>query len=64
MYQLHNTDQIAYIIHERRQEAAARQLAAGTGRQTGDAGRGLGPALQRIAALTRIGHLRARPARG
>ena len=63
MYQHHNTDQIAFIIQDRRREAAARQLAAPRPDDAGAGGR-IRPALQRLVALSRFGHLRARPARG
>ena len=63
MYQLHTTDQVAFIIQERRQEAAANQLVAGS-RPARAPRFQVGPALHRFAALTRLDHLRVRPARG
>ena len=63
MYQLHNTDQIALVLRERRREAAANQLVARSRPPRGPRFHGR-PALHRLAALTRLDHLRVRPARG
>ncbi len=68
MYQLHTTDQIAFVIQERRREAAANQLVARAREARPRSGRAprfaLGPALHHFAALTRLDHLHVRPARG
>jgi hypothetical protein len=63
MDQQRTTDQIAFVIQERRREGAANQLVA-RNRPARDSRFPVGPALHRLAAMTRLDHLRARPARG
>ena len=63
MYQLHTTDQVAFIIQERRQEAAANQLVA-RNRPASAPRVQVAPALHRLASLARLDHLRVRPVRG
>jgi hypothetical protein len=63
MYQLHTTDQIAFVIRERRREGAANQLVARS-RPARDPRFHVGLALHRLASLTRLDHLRVRSARG
>jgi hypothetical protein len=63
MYPLHTADQIAFVIQERRREAAANQLVA-RNRPAGSLRVQMGRTLHRLASLTRLDHLRVRPARG
>jgi hypothetical protein len=63
MYQHHTTDQIAFAIQELRREGAANQLVARNRPARAPRYRA-GPALHRLAALTRLDHLHVRPARG
>ena len=63
MYQLHTTDQIAFVIQDLHREAAANRLMAHNRPASGPRFR-VGPALHRLAALTRLDHVRVRPARG
>jgi len=63
MYPLHTANQIAFVIEERRREAAANQLVA-RDRPAGARRVQVGPALHRLASLTRLDHLRVRLVRG
>jgi hypothetical protein len=63
MYPLHTADQIAFVIQERRREGAANQLVA-RNRPASAPRFQMGPALHRLASLTRLDHLRVRPVRG
>ena len=63
MNQLHTTDQIAFVLQERRREGVANQLVARNRPARGPRLQ-VGSALHRLAALTRLDHLRVRPARG
>jgi len=63
MYPVHTAGQITFLIEERRREAAANQLVA-RNRPASAPRVQVGQALHRLASLTRLDHLRVRPARG